>query len=262
VAFDIATLSEKLNNTVFGQDLAVHSMMSLVNDFNHEASFLDVALLLGHVGTGKSHVAALLNKAFLHPKNVFRLSSSHPLLLADMEARWLQSCGPSLLSVENTEQLPPGHLEKIAQIATEKKKRLLILATTTMGSASLNMKTLEWMKAGKRQDITLSMVTSSMLKLEEVQLPVPSLRTNLIPFLPLTRDHVIQCIWKQVMDQGGGNIVFTPDQVQWVLEQTEFFSTSFPLFATDGCKRVAENVGVVIAAQRHFSQNGMTWSFD
>ena len=78
-----------MNATVFGQDLAVHLMMSLVTNFNHEASsHVTVALLFGNVGTGKSHVANLVNKAFLYPKNVFRLSSSHSLDLEDMEARW------------------------------------------------------------------------------------------------------------------------------------------------------------------------------
>ena len=218
----------------------------------HRVSFW-LTLLVGHSGTGKSHVTTLLIKAFLYPKNVFRLSTSHPFRpLADMEAKWLQSCGPSLLFVENSEQLPHGILEKIAQTAIEKKIRLLIIATTTIGSVHLNKQTLEWMKKGKRQDINLPMITS-MLKLEGIQLPetsVASLRTNLIPFLPLTRDHVIQCIWKEIIDQGGGNIVFTPDQVKWVLNQTEFFSKSFPLFAADGCKRVAENVGVVMSTQR------------
>lgn len=226
-------------------------MMSLVKDFNRDESFpvVTVALLFGESGTGKSHVVNLVNEAFLYPSNVFRLSSTHPLVLADVEGRWSRSCGPSLLLVEDTEQLPPSQLEKIAQIAAERKKRLLILVTTNKGGVNLNVKTLEWMKSGKRHDINLSMVTT-MLSNERVHLPppvrVPSTSTLLIPFLPLTRDHVTQCIWKEVILQGGGNIVFTPEQVQWVLDQTKFFSKSFPLLATRGCKDSKKYVGVVI----------------
>ena len=80
-----------MNATVFGQDLAVHLMMSLVTDFNLEASsHVTVALLFGNVGTGKTHVANLVNKAFLYPNNVFRLSLGHPLVGDDMDARWLK----------------------------------------------------------------------------------------------------------------------------------------------------------------------------
>ena len=79
-----------------------------------------------------------------------------------------------------------------------------------------------------------------------------TLSTNLIPFLPLNRKHILQCIWKEVNTQGGGSIVLTADEEQWLLDQTEFYSKSFPLFATDGCKRVAENVGLVITAKDLF----------
>jgi len=197
-----------------------------------------------------------LTKPFFTQKNVFRLSSSHSLDLEDMEARWSkwsQSCGPSLLIVEDIEELQSDEIETIAQIAIKKHKRLLILVTTKIGGINLNTNTLEWMKSGNRKDITVTMITK-MLDKERVLMPsIQTASTNLIPFLPLNRKHVIQCIWKEVMAQGGSrNILLTSDQVQWILNQTEFFSKSFPLFARDGCKRVAENVGLVINAKDLF----------
>ena len=72
--------------------------------------------------------------------------------------------------VEDIEQLPSGKIEKIAQIATQKQKRLLILVTTKNGGINLNTKTLEWMKTGNRKDITVSMITK-MLDVERVLMP-------------------------------------------------------------------------------------------
>ena len=59
----------------------------------------------------------------------------------------------------------------------------------------------------------------------------------LVPFLPLTRQHVKQCI-----DQASKKlrIKLSSEDIRQILDLLDFSSKSFPVYATYGCTHVKE----------------------
>lgn len=109
--------------------------------------------------------------------------------------------------------------------------------------------------APSREDIRVEQITQ-MLSDANIKLPMEShlrengFQTTLVPFLPLTREHVTKCVIKEMLAQGGG--VPSRQDIRLILEEMEFFSESFPIFSTSGCKRIAGKVSFLLASKESF----------
>ena len=65
-------------------------------------------------------------------------------------------------------------------------------------------------------------------------------QTTVVPFLPLTRDHITKCLISEMIAQGGG--IPSRQDTRLILDEMEFFSDTFPIFSASGCKRIAGKV--------------------
>ena len=85
---DKVTLGKMLNDTLFGQSLAIHQLdQSLLSRSETETEALNAILLVGWVGTGKSLVAELIQDSFVAQSNVHKFSV--PLHLSDMTNHYI-----------------------------------------------------------------------------------------------------------------------------------------------------------------------------
>ena len=82
----------------------------------------------------------------------------------------------------------------------------------------------------------------------QLRLLRPLFPTNqiLVPFIPLTRQHVMHCINQEAKKQLHGTKLAKED-IRLILDHLDYHSKSFPLFATFGCKLVKDLVYGMIA---------------
>lgn len=75
------------------------------------------------------------------------------------------------------------------------------------------------------------------------ELVTKNLITAYVPFLPLERSHVKQCIQE---DLAGRSVREVPeDKVQLVVDELTFGPEGIHAFSTSGCKRVPEKIDYV-----------------
>ena len=67
----------------------------------------------------------------------------------------------------------------------------------------------------------------------------------LVPFLPMTRQHVMYCVDQEAKRQLRGRKLPKED-IRLILDQLDYHSKSFPAFATFGCKVVKDLVNGIL----------------
>lgn len=68
-----------------------------------------------------------------------------------------------------------------------------------------------------------------------------SLVDHLIPFLPLTRSHVRECVLASAGDR-----VLTEDDINKILDQMSYWPEGENLYSSTGCKRVDQKVALYL----------------
>ena len=106
---DRVLLCKKLNESVYGQNLAVQLLKDALitgQNINEEPSAL---LLFGWTGTGKSFVTRLIEEAFILQANVHKFSvplhlsdEAYHYMLDDLLEQLDRSCGPVLFIFEGS----------------------------------------------------------------------------------------------------------------------------------------------------------------
>ena len=101
-----------------------------------------------------------------------------------------------------------------------------------------------------RDSLTMDDVLSA-LDTDMVTIPLHKTLTDhnipvrLIPFLPLTREHLRMCATRLAMGQG---IELSDMQVDKILDQVQYFSKELPLFAKTGCKQISAKLDLLMGA--------------
>ncbi len=233
-AFDLKALAHMINSSVIGQDLAMRQVWSFVNEINERPKRPGVHLgvLFGSSGTGKSLAVQLLRDSFLHPDNIIDLPQ---LNVIEPNGK------PLLLIAENAQfhyvNRLIDHFER-----NRPEQRFVILATSQIGGSSLLRQSVEWLKMSKLHKINLTMIQNVLVQdqVDFYNYLRPTASLILLPFLPLTRDQVKQCIQRQAWAQN--RALLSVDDVRLILRHTDFSAESFPAFATRGCKMVEKQV--------------------
>ena len=266
---DKVTLGKMLNDSLFGQSLAIHQLdQSLLSRSETETEALNAILLVGWVGTGKSLVAKLIQDSFVAQSNVHKFSV--PLHLSDMTNHYIlddltekleHSCGPSLVILEDVDdgtlqaqKKLEEFVQKLASSPNYKDRRLLIVATMSTGGPTINKNMLQWIKSStlRREDVSINHI-KDVFDLANVELQLESalvengFQLTVVPFLPLTREHVTKCLIREMLTQGGG--LPSSQDTKLILDEMEYFSESFPVFAAAGCKRISGKVAFLLASK-------------
>lgn len=250
-----------MNASIFGQDMAIGTVLDALGNLTNGS--MTVLLLFGWTGTGKSLMVNLVAEAF---RNVHKFSmplhlgdDSNHVMLDDL-AVVLEKCrGPSLVIIEDVDEGTEAAMSKLkALVSTIKGQQVLLIATMSTGGQVINRSLLDWAQSSssdERSNIDAAQV-DRILQDQNVELPLRShlrdqkIEHRLVPFLPLTREHVKQCIVKEVIVQGGGTP--TREDVRLIMDGMEFFSDAFPVFSAAGCKRVAGKVAYLLASKDTF----------
>ena len=247
--FDVEKLTAGLNATLFGQEEAIKRLLSLARRANERGYGIQLpaAFIWGDVGTGKSHAVDYLKRTFFDPHRVFQAPSSPETAPPD------RCPSPALLVMEDLRLTPHNFsslsMNRALQNWSTEPYNIFILVVTVPWQGSINF------TSPRPNNPPLPLIKRHLLdKMEKstyhaLESLLTSHHTIWVPFLPLNREHLMQCIRAKAEERG---VALSPAEVRWILNETEFVRPSLPLFSRDGCARVAERVRAVMAERKHF----------
>jgi hypothetical protein len=161
--------------------------------------------------------------------------------LDDLALHIGRSCGHSLVifdDIDSGSQRARAQIEKFvlnlkSSQLSSRSNGTLVLFTSNAGGKILNVHTLNVMmeRNSLREEITYE---TCLDILSEAEIPCydeissHKIPVRVIPFLPLTRDHVRSCVKREIDNQG---LSATDSEVEKVLDDVSFFSEDFPYVA-------------------------------
>lgn len=237
-------------SSLHGQPLAAKQISSVSSD----SSLPSLLLMIGPLGTGKTFAASLLSKSFPVEHNIHSLHTP-PADPTSLSSTIHRSCGLSLVILDDvnledkvTVTRIEGLLLAIAGAEDTKSNGSLVIVTSTTGSKAVNSLVGASAKVPSSRDkIELEEVEKAL----EDHLPLINLRKKglsvmLVPFLPLTRDHVRLCIKQQLVRAGSS---MTNSEVNVLLDTFTFLPQNFPVFSQTGCKQVGSRVDLFLGGR-------------
>ena len=244
--FDLENIRVALNSRLVGQQKAKLEILSALEEFNRSAHAVSVLVLVGWLGSGKTFAASILNEEFPIRDNAH--SFSVPLHFANSKSRFDflddlslfigRSCGHSLIIFDDVdfnqrEQVEPierfiGRLSS-ARLDTRSNGTLVILTSSAGSDVVLG-------HAAKNYEDDFETLFRDL----EGQLYLnASAKKRIAPFLPLTREEVRQCIEREGVEQ---RLNLTPNDIDRVIEEVQFFFAEQSEFSRSGCKQIAGKV--------------------
>lgn len=277
---ELSTLEAVLKANLIGQQLAVKELVQALGQFYNRSpdsgSTVLVLYLLGWFGTGKTLTSTLLKSQFPITSNVHVFNVPVHFapgvnfnILDDLAELIRRSCGYSLVIFEDVESetISPsvsGHLArfilKLEDRRSPSSNGTIVVITSNAGGQSINRMLLNSASSNldkaqlleHRDRVTIgevvSVIDTSEIPMYET-LSASAVSYNIVPFLPLSRDHVRQCIVRQLTVAG---VSVSALEVNTILDDLSFFSENFPIFSKTGCKKVGSKVDLLLGNKHTF----------
>lgn len=282
INLNVTDLSSNLKYQVYGQHLVLkavvrHLKAHLSNDKPSKALALSFH---GGTGTGKNHVSKIIAnhvyKEGMKSKFVHMIASTNefphvdmvPLYkdkLRDLIESSVKQCGRSMFVFDEIDKMPPGLIDTVKPYldyydhlnGVDYRKSIFIFLSNTAGS-EITQQTLDvWYEYKDRESIELKemerLVTTSAVNTKtsgfyHSDVLLRHMITAYIPFLPLERKHIRQCIKDYLLSKkyykNYGDI--SEEKVREIAEQLQYYPEKEQLFSTTGCKRVPEKTDYVM----------------
>ncbi|KAM6297104.1 prosalusin [Aegotheles albertisi] len=270
---DLRGLEYGLAVSLVGQPLVRQQVMRGLRSFlenQHPVKPL-VMSFHGSTGTGKTYVSSMLVHSLfpggLRSPYVHQFSplvhfphAEHIEQYKESLKRWIQGnltvCGRSVFLFDEMDKMHPGLIDVIIPFlgpswvvyGTNYRKAIFIFISNA-GGEQINEMTLDLWRARKdREEISLQDLEPAISKavFENPQsgfwksgIINDHLIDVVVPFLPLKRHHVKQCVVNELVQQG---LEVRPDVVQEVADSIPYFPEEEKIFSSTGCKTVASRI--------------------
>ena len=258
VKHDFDHLSNNLTLDFFGQHLVTENIIEILKAHikNEQTKKPLVLSFHGSPGTGKTFVSKLIAESFYK----LGMSSKHTVFFNIQEhdenyeqeviilTRTIEStvsrCKYALFIFEEAHLMNSKLLDVILPYVNYPSlsyNRAIFIFLSNLGAYRINDYVVGKMRVGrKRESITLEEVHNllhSYIKTEKPFKGTEFVAQNLvdayIPFLPLERQHVRECVYV-IMRQK--HLDFDEHFVDSIVTSTPYFPEAYPLFASAGCK--------------------------
>jgi len=266
---DICRLRQELSSQLFGQHIAAKEIADSLQTFLDQANDSPdkkvlVLLLTGWLGSGKTHTANIISRVFPVPSNVhtllapLHLTSQASSALTDLASLTSRSCGYNLVVLDDidtsdgtTNRILERFLVSVANNDEHKSNGTVVVATANTGGSVINRLMLD----RHRQLLARERVTGDEVReeLRQQAADIPlvanladyNIPVKVIPYLPLTREHVRQCVGRELQNH---HATLSAKDLNNLLDQVQFFSQDFPVFAKTGCKQISARVNLALGA--------------
>lgn len=271
----LSNLKAELNKKVFGQHIAVQVVHKAIEGHvkNKSPSKALVLSLHGSTGCGKNHVSNII------ADNVYRLGRKskykHQIIathdfphktrvpeykdkLRNFIRQKVEDCAKTLFIFDEVDKVPVGlmdtlrpfleHHEKIDGV--DYRKSIFILLSNT-GAEMINRFVINhWQKGNKREDLTFKdlepVINNGAFNIEgglwHSNLIKNFLIDFFVPFLPLEKSHVKECIRADLVAK---NVSVNETIVNEVANLMQYSSPN-KIFSSTGCKQVSTRADYII----------------
>uniref|UniRef100_A0A7E5A0Z5 Torsin n=1 Tax=Panagrellus redivivus TaxID=6233 RepID=A0A7E5A0Z5_PANRE len=267
--FDV--IEKKLNEglpRLFGQHVAAPVISkAILKHLNDKDPSKALTLSLhGLTGTGKNYVAMIIAEAmFTQPRNHMNVHFINCNLvqheLAEFKAAILKKitmsskrCSRSLFVFDEFDKLPAGTIDVISEFfeynsAFVARKSIFMFLSNT-GGTLIAKAAIEQHLADKPREALTYQALSKLVQVaafnenggfKDSKLITRHLVDYFVPFLPLTHEHVLQCIHHELTRQ---NAVLPRDEILAIAESLNYFPEGNPIFSSSGCKTVGNQVNL------------------
>ena len=171
------------------------------------------------------------------------------------------NCERSLFVFDEIEKMPPGLLDVLKPFVDHHReinginyrKNIFIFIGNT-GGEEVNREVFRHFRAGhSREEITSKQMEKILSTdafnneggLKDANILLANLVDFFVPFLPMEREHVKQCVRAELLRRDEHETV-DEKIVNKVAEEMEYFPSVSPIFCSSGCKRVAKKIDMII----------------
>lgn len=262
--FDLVKLNQILHQRVFGQNIAIKSIVDSIHQYYlKEASQGPLVLSFhGGEGTGKTFVAHILSESIHQDSHTHWVFPSHTETKSEFGDHqgstlkmWIRnslaSCATTLFVFEDADKAPKWQMDAVEDVLRSwssdeesADKAAIFVFISRVGHAEIKEHFISVMSRNlTRDDVAvtdLEMEVKSLLN-DASNVFDSQLVTTFVIFLPLERHHVASCA--QVAMEMEYNHISNSDLEQ--IFRYLSFEEDFPTIARIGCKKVAALVSVL-----------------
>ncbi|GMT02896.1 hypothetical protein PENTCL1PPCAC_25070, partial [Pristionchus entomophagus] len=270
-------MEEELKHLVYGQHIVQETLIpALKSHFDRQPSKPLVLSFHGATGSGKNHVSRIIAKN-IYQKGLASGYVHHIVATAEfpdrsrmheyqveLQKRLLTSvatCGRSLFIFDEVDKLPEQLLSSIKPFldyydsvkGVDFRNSIFILLSNAGGDAISKSAIVHRASGQPRTKMRVSDLertvsehvfnTPGGLKMSE--LISNHLIDHFVPFLPLEREHVRNCISYYVRDRDA-TAAGDASLIDEILNELQFYPTADPAFSSSGCKRVQQKSDVAL----------------
>ncbi|XP_026568308.1 prosalusin [Pseudonaja textilis] len=262
-------LALRLVGQPLARQLVIQSLKSFVQD--PEPAKPLVLSFHGSTGTGKTYLSSLLAQHLfrtgLRTPYVHRFSplvhfphADHLQQYKENLRNWIQGnltrCSRSLFLFDEMEDLQPGLIDVVLPFlgsswvvfGTNYRKAIFVFISN-IGAEQINQMALElWQDRRDREEIRRQDLEASILEAISKDPQNGFWRSGVfeqnlidafVPFLPLRRHHVKQCVVNEMASRG---LVPLPEVVDGVADSFSYFPDEEKIFSATGCKTVSSRI--------------------
>nr|XP_056716607.1 torsin-4A isoform X1 [Euleptes europaea] len=264
--YDLDGLEKTMHREVFGQPLAIESIIALLKDYlsTHIHNKPLVISFHGPSGVGKSHVGWLLAKHFrsiighnfvLHYFTMHHCPDHASSLACQLDLS--KKIGDMVTQAEIEEKIPFFILDEVEFMSLPLLETLSRFFQTNQTNEFLNAVYILISKEGGKEvtNFLLQNVSSNLsLPQSKVEELLTSLRpvlshvhplwgfVEIVPFVLLEKNHVQNCFYEEMMSEG---IYPDTNHIESLASQLSYYVEGGRQYAVMGCKQVVAAVNLL-----------------
>jgi len=260
-SIDLRSLHHELEHRVHGQHIAVNVVIKRLEEFTTASNKrLLVMSFHGWTGIGKNFMSSIIAQ-YLPPTNIHKFivplhfasdTDSHASLLSDwfMSNVSSPSCGLHLFIVDEIDKAHDSLVHSLRESLTQLSAksdlscRAILLLLTNDGASEINTAITKVLTTGgSRQDLELADLIPVVNSQWYTELVSAKLIDQVVPFLPLERQHVAQCTEAELKVR---RVHVTQQLVDDIVNSLSYFPADISLFSSSGCRRITHLVDLFL----------------
>lgn len=275
--FDIDTvkLRHKLEDNVFGQHIAVKTVIEALETFDHEVKEETKRHLVlsfhGWTGIGKNYISKFITEAFYNAKVTWFLVPFHfsnKKVIAegpDLIQSWIEGnvtdCGVNIMIFDEMDKAEPEQLQAVRvamETAIQKTRKteetqngpvVVFVFLSNARSRQINQFLFSQLLGDRERELIRRSEFDDIFSTSSGEwyetFKAVKLIDYFVPFLPLAESHVKQCIERDFIKKGRDP---SSELIAAVMEELSFFDMGGRngQMSLTGCKRVEDKVNLHI----------------
>ncbi|XP_035210075.1 torsin-1A-like [Stegodyphus dumicola] len=276
IAVDLNALESELNSKLFGQHLVKFVIPKAIAGHVKKKNPPKALVLSFHgwTGTGKNFVSDIIANTlfkkglesqyvhkyigplhFPHKQDILKYKDK----LRTEIPKFTKHCEKSLFIFDEVDKIPAGVLDVLTPFldyhdsvdGVDYRRSIFIFLSNSGGSNITKIATQFWAEGKEREMISIKdmerLISSGAYNeiggMHRSEIVRKQLIDIYVPFLPLEKKHVKQCIKSELLSR---KLKVDDDSVNIIANQLLYEPSNIELFSTSGCKKISQKIDIYI----------------